>query len=142
MNARSAGDDARTDGGAGGQATTARPSAAVLAAAVPILPSAGLDGTTAFYTALGFLVLGRTPDYLRLARDGVELHFSLTPDHDPLRNQAGCYLRAADADGLREAWTDARFECLDVPLPDAEAYGLTVFALVDPDGNTLRFGPA
>jgi catechol 2,3-dioxygenase-like lactoylglutathione lyase family enzyme len=108
--------------------------------AVPILPSGDLDRAEAFYAYLGFRLLGRGEDYLRVARGAIELHLYFAPDHDPVNNSAGCYLRVADPARLRGDWCADGIRCLDVP--GSRPYGETVFALVDPDGNTLRYGPA
>jgi catechol 2,3-dioxygenase-like lactoylglutathione lyase family enzyme len=106
--------------------------------AVPILPSGDLRRAEAFYGYLGFTVTGRGADYLQMVRGEIELHLYLAPGLDPLANPAGCYLRVADPDGLRAAWGTDGVNCLDVA--ESRPYGETVFALVDPDGNTLRYG--
>ncbi|MBR7829539.1 VOC family protein [Actinospica sp. MGRD01-02] len=106
--------------------------------AVPILPSADLRRAEAFYRYLGFRVVGRGEGYLQLARGDIELHLYLAPGHDPLTNSAGCYLRVADPARLRDAWCTDGINCLDVP--GSGPFGETLFALVDPDGNTLRYG--
>jgi len=107
--------------------------------AVPILPSGDLDRALACYGYLGFTMLGRTADYLRLTLGSVELHLYLDPALDPLRNSAGCYLRVPDPAGLRTTWEDDGVNCLD--LPGTAAYGTSLFAVIDSDGNTLRIGP-
>ena len=113
----------------------------VTEAAVPILPSGDLRQAEAFYRYLGFRVAGRGGDYLRLTNGSIELHFYLVPGHDALANSAGCYLRVADPAGLRAACRTDGLNCLEV-AGGSGAYGETVFALVDPDGNTLRYGRA
>lgn len=107
--------------------------------AVPILPSCDLDRAAACYRYLGFTVLGRADDYVRLALGPVELHLYLEPALDPLRNGSGCYLRVPDPAALRAAWRDDGVNCLD--LPGTAAYGTSLFAVIDSDGNTLRIGP-
>ena len=107
--------------------------------AVPVLPSADLARSQAYYTYLGFSVLGRTADYLRVADGTIELHLYLDGRNDPLANSAGCYLRVEDPDALHAAWTADGVNCLQVP--NSSDYGATLFAIVDPDGNTLRYGP-
>lgn len=107
--------------------------------AVPILPSGDLDRAVACYRYLGFTVLGRAADYLRLALGPVELHLYLEPALDPLHNGSGCYLRVPDPAALRAAWNDDGVNCLD--LPGTAAYGTSLFAVIDSDGNTLRIGP-
>ena len=109
-----------------------------VAIAVPILPSGDLRRAEAFYAYLGFAVVRRGPDYLQLAQDGIELHLYLADDLDPLTNPAGCYLRVPDPAGLRAHWCSDGVNCLELPV--GAAYGETVFAVVDPDGNTLRYG--
>jgi catechol 2,3-dioxygenase-like lactoylglutathione lyase family enzyme len=113
--------------------------AATRSAAVPILPSADLDRAQACYTYLGFQVLCRAEDYLQVVFGGIELHFYLAPEHDPFANSAGCYLRVDDPAALRAAWCADGVDCLECPAP--AYYGPTLFAVVDPDGNTLRIGP-
>lgn len=107
--------------------------------AVPVLPSSDLARSQAFYSYLGFAVLGRSRDYLRVADGKIELHLYLDGGTDPLANSAGCYLRVPDPDALCEAWTADGVNCLQVP--NSSDYGATLFAIVDPDGNTLRYGP-
>ncbi|HET9169460.1 MAG TPA: VOC family protein [Actinospica sp.] len=106
--------------------------------AVPILPSGDLRRAEGFYGYLGFRVTARGAGYLQLAYGEIELHLYLAPGHDPLANSAGCYLRVADPVRLREAWGTDGLRCLEVP--GSAPYGETLFALVDPDGNTLRYG--
>lgn len=106
--------------------------------AVPILPSGDLSRAEAFYAYLGFQVARRGADYLQVTRGEIELHLYLAADLDPPANSAGCYLRVSDPARLRAEWRADGVNCLDVP--GSEPYGETVFAVVDPDGNTLRYG--
>lgn len=125
-----------------GSMPTTRPVAARAASAgsaIPILPSADLDHALACYRYLGFQLLGRTDDYLRLSLGTVELHLYLDTGLDALRNSAGCYLRVSDPAALRVTWSDDGVNCLDVP--GSAAYGASLFAVIDCDGNTLRIGP-
>jgi catechol 2,3-dioxygenase-like lactoylglutathione lyase family enzyme len=107
--------------------------------AVPILPSRDLSRAEAFYAYLGFQVARRSADYLQVTHGEMELHLYLADDLDPLTNSSGCYLRVADPVRLRSEWCTDGISCLEVP--GSEPYGETVFAVVDPDGNTLRYGP-
>jgi catechol 2,3-dioxygenase-like lactoylglutathione lyase family enzyme len=108
--------------------------------AVPILPSGDLGKAEAFYTYLGFRVVHRGGDYLQLTHGDIELHLYLACGHDPLANPAGCYLRVTDPAALCSSWCADGVNCLEVP--GSGPYGETHFALIDPDGNTLRYGHA
>ena len=112
------------------------------ASLVPILPCSDLDRSLAYYRYLGFDLLERADDYARLSWRDAELHLYPHPAIDPLANSAGCYLRVPDPDSLRAAWTDDGVDCIDTAKTTIQDhYGQTVFAVVDPDGNTLRIGP-
>jgi catechol 2,3-dioxygenase-like lactoylglutathione lyase family enzyme len=116
--------------------------------AVPVLPSRDLRETLAFYERLGFENRGAEPevwDYLIIGRGGIELHFWLNRDVDPLTTDAGCYLRVEDADALHGEWeavgverypeTGSRLE-----PPVTTDYGMRQFALIDPSGNLVSAG--
>lgn len=109
------------------------------AALVPILPSSDLARSLAYYRYLGFDVVEQAPDYARLSWHGAELHLYPHSDLDALANWAGCYVRVADPELVRTAWKRDGVECLEAPAP--AHCGPTLFAVVDPDGNTLRIGP-
>ena len=111
-----------------------------LETAVPILPTGDLGRAEAFYSYLGFRVTARGEDYLQLVHGRIELHLYLADGLDPLANPAGCYLRVADPAKLRTAWCTDGIDCLE--MPGSDGYGETLFALIDPDGNTLRYGRA
>ena len=111
-----------------------------MATSVPILPSADLERTRAFYCFLGFTVVDASGDYLRLRYGDAEAHFYPAPDTRPENNPAGWYLRVAEPEQLRERWRGYGLECLDVPVP--AVYGPTLFAVLDPDGGMVRIGRA
>lgn len=102
-------------------------------AAVPILPSADLDRTAAFYTAAGFTETERHDGYLLLHNSGVELHFTLETTPTP----GQCVVHVADAvklcKQLRERGTAGVGEIAE------QDYGLHEFVLTDPDGNRIKF---
>ena len=62
-----------------------------VATSVPILPSADLERTRAFYCFLGFTVVDAADEYLRLRFDDAEVHFYPAPDTDPADNASGWY---------------------------------------------------
>ncbi len=114
---------------------------------VPILPSRDLSESLAFYDRLGFSNRGAPPDewdYLIVGRGGIEIHFSATPELDPLTTSAGCYIFVDDAQALHDEWaavvvgdppTGGRL----VPPVDTD-YGMREFAVIDRSGNLLRVG--
>jgi catechol 2,3-dioxygenase-like lactoylglutathione lyase family enzyme len=112
----------------------ARPSRPA-AKAIPILPSADVERTSAFYQTFGMEEIARYEGYLLMGMGGVELHFSsrnrstaageafvLVPDAGRLWKQ----LRSRDVVGLG-------------PVED-RPYGLREFVVTDPDGNRIRVG--
>jgi catechol 2,3-dioxygenase-like lactoylglutathione lyase family enzyme len=117
--------------------------------AVPILPSRDLAATLAFYEELGFENRGAPPDewdYLILRRSGIEIHFILDAELDPLRTAGSCYVYVDDAQRVFEQWhdivsADAATGRRVEPLTRT-AYGMHEFALIDPSGNLIRVGTA
>jgi len=112
----------------------------------PILPSRDIDATEAFYRALGFLTVYKDndPGYLLLKRDGAEVHFFWSADHDPKKSDHGAYLRPSDIDafsaevaqlGLPSAPGFPRF----LPAEDKD-WGMREAVIWDPDGNLIRAG--
>jgi hypothetical protein len=113
------------------QSTAAGPGAR---AGIPILPSADLGRTAAFYTAAGFTETGRYETYLLVQIDGVEVHFSL--QDTPVPGQ--CFIHVGDALAV---WKQLRHDGADgVSAVEDKDYGLREFVLTDPDGNQVRFG--
>jgi len=109
----------------------------------PILPSTDFDRTVAFYAALGFDTGARYDDqgYLITERDGVELHF-FKADTGPAKEH-GAYVRVRDAQAL-----SSEFAALDLAwdgntrlmLAEDKPWGMCELAILDPDGNLIRFG--
>jgi len=111
------------------------------AALVPILPSSDLERSLAYYRYLGFELLEHVADYARLSWHDAELHLYPQPTINPTANSAGCYLQVPDPHALRDTWSGDGVNCIDCPgttIPPH--FGQTVFAIIDPDGNTLRIG--
>jgi hypothetical protein len=107
--------------------------------AVPILPSADLGRSQAFYAFLGFTIVDASGEYLRLRLDEAEMHLYAAADTDPHTNPSGWYLRTPFPEELREKWVADGLECPDVEVPSW--CGPTLFAVIDPDGNMMRVGP-
>ncbi|WP_229402840.1 bleomycin resistance protein [Micromonospora okii] len=107
----------------------------------PIFPVADLQRAVEHYAQLGFEV---TPyadgaEYAFAVRDGVQLHLSHTPDHDPARGAACVYLYVHDAAALADEWRQAGVGGRTGPSRDTE-YGLREAVHVDPDNNMIKFG--
>lgn len=109
--------------------------------AVPLLASADLDRTAAFYKRLGFTNKGAPHqewDYLIIEYGGSEFHFV-----GPLlgERQAGsCWVYAEDVDGVYEEWKSGADESARfTPLAHTN-FGMRAFTMFDPDGNEIRVG--
>jgi hypothetical protein len=106
------------------------------------LPSAALDRTAAFSTALGFVVSFKDDGWMILDRGAITLEF-FPVAVDPRTTTGSACLRVDDLDSLYAGFSEAgqlpRF-CRTTPgvLPIREARGLRMFMLIDPDGNVLR----
>lgn len=121
---------------------------------IPIFPSSGFDGTSAFYGHFGFAETGRYGnDYLLMRHDnGLELHFFGAGQISPRTNDHAVYMRfetSVEIDSLYKRWSDlantpafARLagDTARVRAPVDTSYGLREFAVIDHDGNLLRLG--
>ena|SRR5438874_10383462 len=88
------------------------------------------------YQRLGFAVRAYAGGGYGFAScDGIEIHLGVVPEGDRRINSA--YLFVDDADGLAEAWRSAGIE---VHFPEDTDWGQHEGAVVDPDGNVIRFG--
>lgn len=111
--------------------------------AVAILSARDLTKSLAFYTALGFEAK-RYADgdgYAFLRWNGVEIHLSRSNTAAESRNPgAGVYfyLDTGSAAALEAAFRASGVHICS-PLA-ARDWGMLEFALLDPDGNLLRFG--
>lgn len=102
----------------------------------PIFPVHDLNVAMAHYQRLGFATRSyEGGGYAYATRDGIEIHLG-TPTVKDGRTSSG-YLWVADADGLAEAWRSAGVE---VHSPEDTEWGQHEGAVVDPDGNVIRFG--
>jgi catechol 2,3-dioxygenase-like lactoylglutathione lyase family enzyme len=106
-----------------------------------MLPAADIDRTAKFYADLGFKLEHRTGDeYGILVRDGIELHVFSYRGLDPAANSAGCYVRVADVDALHAEFAAKKVERLT--NVENKRWRMREFAVIDPNGNLLRFGQA
>lgn len=113
------------------------------AVTIPTLPSRSLPATMAVYQRLGFngeLIGDR---YAILLRGPIELHFFSYPDLKPQECYAGCYVRLQDVDALHTELATTQLPPHGIPRSERVAdkpWGMREFALIDADGNLLKFG--
>lgn len=111
---------------------------------IPVLPSADLARTAAFYPPVGFAASGTWPAYLMLVGpEDIELHFFVLPDVDRSTNASNCYIRLDGRDVVRalfETWSSSIAPDGRVTEPRQRDHGTLEFSVVDPDGNLLRIG--
>jgi hypothetical protein len=102
----------------------------------PIFAVRDLAASLGHYERLGFAT--RTydgGDYGFAARDTVELHLGVVPDGR--RTPSSAYLFVDDADALAATWRAAGVEIHGL---EDTPWGRREGAVVDPDGNVIRFG--
>jgi uncharacterized glyoxalase superfamily protein PhnB len=102
----------------------------------PIFPVHDLDAAMAHYQQLGFATrVYAGGGYGYATREGIEIHLGMVSARDGRTSSA--YLWVEDADKLAAAWRSAGVE---VHSPEDTEWGQHEGAVVDPDGNVLRFG--
>ncbi|WP_166039478.1 bleomycin resistance protein [Sphingosinicella sp. YJ22] len=111
--------------------------------ATPNLPSKDFEVTSRFYTQLGFERGWRDDGWMILKRGGLTLEFFPHPDLNPSESWFSCCLRLDDLAAFYST-------CLEVGVPERcwghprlqppqqEDSGLTIAALIDPDGTLVR----
>jgi predicted enzyme related to lactoylglutathione lyase len=103
----------------------------------PIFPVRDLDVVLAHYSRLGFTTRAyQGGGYGFAATDDVEIHLGVVADLDE-HGRASAYLFVDDADGVAAVWESAGVE---VHRPQDTEWGQHEGAVVDPDGNVIRFG--
>ncbi len=112
----------------------------------PILPSADIDRSEAFYASIGFHTVYKDgdPGYLLMKRDSAEVHFFYKGGHKAAASDHGAYLRPSDVRVF-----SAEVEALGLPCENAfpkfwpaedKPWGMCEAVLWDPDGNIIRAG--
>jgi len=103
----------------------------------PILGVRDVGAAIAYYGRLGFSTRKYDgAEYGFATRDGIEVHLGGVPsDQEWTRTTA--YFYVDDADQLAAEWRGAGAE---VHGPEDTEWGQHEAALVDPDGNVIRFG--
>jgi hypothetical protein len=109
---------------------------AALKRVAPIFPVHDVAASLAYYERLGFAVRAyEGGGYGFATREGIEIHLGVVP-HDN-RCTSSAYLFVHDADELADEWRAAGAE---VHGPEGTEWRQHEGALVDPDGNVIRFG--
>lgn len=102
----------------------------------PIFAVRDLAASMAYYQRLGFAVRAWVRGAYGFAtRDDIEIHLGVVADDK--RRAASAYLFVDDADELAREWRAAGAE---VHGPEDTEWHQHEGALVDPDGNVIRFG--
>lgn len=106
---------------------------------IPMLHTTDMARTRRWYeTVLGFRCVGADGDrWCHLARDAVSLMFMRNDHLGEPQATATQYIRVDDAAAL---WEAIRGSCAAEWGPEDMPYGLTEFAIRDPDGYLLSFG--
>jgi predicted enzyme related to lactoylglutathione lyase len=113
------------------------PLVATLLRMAPIFPVSDLAVSLAHYGRLGFATRAYVDGgYGYATRDGLELHLGVVADRTQ-HGRASAYLWVDDADEVAAEWQAAGVE---VHAPQDTAWGQHEGAVVDPDGNVIRFG--
>ena len=101
----------------------------------PIFAVEDLDRSLAYYGRLGFTTRAyEGGGYGFATRDGIEIHLGTVREKGRF---VSAYLFVEDADELAREWRSAGAE---VHGPEDTEWGQHEGALVDPDGNVIRFG--
>lgn len=113
--------------------------------AIPIFGTLDVPTLLKHYSTLGFATREHSDttskpgevEYGFATRDGIEIHISRNPDHDPLLTAGCAFVRVSDADALATEWRDTAGRNV---APVDTPYGMREGAHVDPDGNLIRYG--
>jgi len=110
---------------------------------IPTLPSRSLPATIAFYERLGFEGELIGDGYAILTRGAIELHFFPHPGLKPEECYSGCYVRTNGVDGLHLEFLASNLPEKGIPRLERvedKPWGMREFAILDNDGNLLKFG--
>jgi catechol 2,3-dioxygenase-like lactoylglutathione lyase family enzyme len=107
---------------------------------IPVLASLNIDETEAFYrNKLGFVTWQNYGDYLIMERGGLVLHFQACDDPSIPKNTS-CYIYLRGVEELYAEYKAAGVLHPNTPNLSDQFYGLRDFAILDGDGNLLKFG--
>lgn len=109
----------------------------------PKLPMREKAVTHDYYVnQLGFEKMAYTayPDYLMLTKDGIEIHFFLFRELDPLQNYGQVYIRTNNIQQLYAQYLQKGVAIHPNAPLTLKPWGLFEFSLLDPDHNLITFG--
>jgi hypothetical protein len=111
---------------------------AVVKRIAPIFPVRDLGTSLDHYRRLGFTVREyEAGGYGYANRDGVEIHLGTAADPGSGSGKHTAYLWVDDSDALAREWQAVGAK---VHMPEDTEWGQHEGAVIDPDGNILRFG--
>jgi catechol 2,3-dioxygenase-like lactoylglutathione lyase family enzyme len=106
------------------------------------LPARDFEETCRFYEALGFTCDFRDDGWMMMSRGALELEFFPYADLKPSESWFSACVRVGDLDGLFQAWVPLNLPTEGIPRLQGPAWtiedGLRMFALIDPNGSSLR----
>jgi catechol 2,3-dioxygenase-like lactoylglutathione lyase family enzyme len=103
----------------------------------PIFRVADVARSVTWFQRAGFETSFHDDDYAFAHRDrDLTVHLARAVG-DELPGHGSLYLHCQDADRVADDWRQVG---IDVQGPQEEGYGKREGAIVDPDGNTIRFG--
>ncbi len=111
--------------------------------ACPKLPMRVKAITREFYVnQLGFEEIGfeNFESYMILKKEGIELHFFIFLDLDPLENYGQVYIRTDHIDELYQNLINQGVSIHPNGNLAVKPWGQKEFAILDPDSNLLTFG--
>lgn len=113
----------------------------MLTAIHPKLPMRQKAATQQFYiTQLGFEQIGDYPDYLMVKKEGIEIHFFLFTELNPLENYGQVYIRTTAIEPLYQLCLGKQLAMPSAGHLQTKPWGQKEFSLLDPDHNLLTFG--
>lgn len=112
---------------------------------IPILPACNLTETANFYEKLGgepninFIFM----NYLIVSFGEFEIHFFHHAELIPAENYSSCFVRTLNVDKWYEILARANLNYVGIPRlekPGIKPWKMKEFALIDINGNLVRFG--
>jgi hypothetical protein len=104
---------------------------------IPVLPAINIQDTIMFYESkLGFTAFDQG-GYAILQKDGIELHFFLSPNSKNFERSA-CHIKVTDIECLYTDLSKMGIVSIEGKL-EGRAKGIKEFSVKDNNGNQLKF---